>query len=206
MLLFFSFQPIVSSYFLLISPLTFILFYLSTLFSSLLLHPLSPLHLSSYPAFPLLLPYSPPPTLLSSLPPPLLFLSSTPPSMLSFTCLQDSLQLSHVVQCLVEQRGKGTCLEPELFQYLLLILVSICKAHPHNLLLVSGFVEDAVARQVLLECKEGEASEAPEPEVGGMFNDFHNGTALYFVLSTHQGLFALCCLHTVDSLCCSHIN
>lgn len=85
---------------------------------------------------------------------------------------QDTLQLSHVVQCLVNQRGKGTAMEPEFFQYLLLILVSICRARPRNLYLVSALVEDEVARQTLQECreKERETSETTEPEVRGMFN------------------------------------
>ena len=45
---------------------------------------------------------------------------------------------------------EGT-LEPELFQYLLLILVSIAKARPSNMRLIISLVDDDKARLILAE-------------------------------------------------------
>lgn len=40
-------------------------------------------------------------------------------------------------------------MEPEYFQYLLLMLVSIGKTRPHNLQLVGGLLDDQLAKEIL---------------------------------------------------------
>lgn len=156
--------------------------FLPPIFSSLL---------SPFPAF----------SIFSNLSPFLCFLLPTSfpsPSLLSpFPAFspspQDTLQLSHVVQCLVAQRGKETTMEPEFFQYLLLILVSIGKARPRNLLLISALVEDKVACQILVEHnKDGEKTQGSEAEVREMFKSLAlvSDTTYLYCLCGYVGLVA----------------
>jgi hypothetical protein len=77
-----------------------------------------------------------------------LFSFSLPPP------LQDKLQLTHVVQCLAQRRRKDSLMEPEYFQYLLLMLVSIGKARPHNLCLISSLFDSQLAKEMLSQQEE----------------------------------------------------
>ena len=73
-------------------------------------------------------------------------------------CLQDRIQLSHVIQCLATRRDRDHLMEPEYFQYLLLMLLTITKTRPENLQLVASLIGSS-----LLE-KEGETKEKEEEE------------------------------------------
>lgn len=62
--------------------------------------------------------------------------------------MQDRTQLSHVVQCLSAGSGKKeTLMEPEYFQFLLLMLLSVGKSRPENLMLLASQIGDGLIRE-----------------------------------------------------------
>lgn len=61
--------------------------------------------------------------------------------------MQDRTQLSHVVQCLLAGSGENEPLmEPEYFQFLLLMLLSVGKSRPENLMLLASQIGDGLIR------------------------------------------------------------
>lgn len=57
---------------------------------------------------------------------------------------QDHIQLSHVVQSLTDCQTKDKLMEPEYFQYLLLLLLKIGKARPDNLAVLATQVGETL--------------------------------------------------------------
>ena len=69
--------------------------------------------------------------------------------------MQDQTQLSHVVHCLTaDGSDKETRMEPEYFQFLLLMLISVGKSRPENLMLLANQIGDS-----LVGARQGDAPE-----------------------------------------------
>ena len=80
--------------------------------------------------------------------------------------MQDRTQLSHVVQCLsAASEKKEPLMEPEYFQFLLLMLLSVGKSRPENLMLLANQIGDS-----LIKAKQ-ENSGATEAEQKTDFSD-----------------------------------
>ena len=81
--------------------------------------------------------------------------------MYLFLHFQDQTQLSHVVQSLCTGSGsqESQLMEPEYFQFLLLMLISVGKSRPENLMLLANQIGDSLVR-----AREGSASSKPEAE------------------------------------------
>ena len=78
-------------------------------------------------------------------------------------CSQDKMQLSHVIQALSPHRPGSSIssdMEPEYFQYLLLMLLSIARHRPHNLTVVAAELSNLLLR-------EEEEGESQDDEGGG---------------------------------------
>ena len=79
---------------------------------------------------------------------------------------QDQTQLSHVVQSLCTGSGskEHQLMEPEYFQFLLLMLISVGKSRPDNLMLLANQIGDSLvrAREESASKQEAEGEEKME--------------------------------------------
>ena len=96
--------------------------------------------------------------------------------------LQDQTQLSHVVHSLCVGSGskEHQLMEPEYFQFLLLMLISVGKSRPDNLMLLANQIGDSLVRW-----REGSASTKEEAESGEkmQFSDVERVSAFIQLLN-----------------------
>ena len=66
-------------------------------------------------------------------------------------------------------------MEPEYFQYLLLMLITIGKSRPHNLLLINDLVDGQLADEVLNRQEIGPKLESYDIKVHLLLRDYWGG-------------------------------